>query len=132
MEEMPLNYTNEQLSTHAVVRSIISRCTAATRQWIAGELTREYLAELNGLAGVCISLARDSGLDGHHSGSSEERRQADALLSQLVEVRGLLRYPSYAAASLASDPALVDSPETRRVLVEQHIQTEPGQSFPSP
>ena len=132
MEETLPEYSVDSLATHAVVRTIIDRCTAATRQWIQGDLTRRYLGDLCGLAGACIASAEHSGLEGHRTGTPELKREADVLLARLIEARELLRYPRYAAASMANDTTATDTPEIRKKWVDYHERTEPGHQMPEP
>ena len=132
MDETLPEYTDKMLRQHGTVRAIIDRCTAATRQWINGDVSHDYLVMLTGLAGECLTSAEEDGLEGHEKGDLQSRQEADVLIARLIEARELLRYPRYAAGSLESDRSLTDSAETRRKLVDQHIASEPGQDFPSP
>ena len=126
------DYSDEELATHEVVRAIIERCTAATRQWVQGDVSRKYLGNLCGRAGACIAIAEFSGLEGHHAGTPEATQEADILLARLIEARELLRYPRYAAASMATDMTLPDTIEIRQKWVDYHERTEPGPQFPTP
>lgn len=130
-EELP-SFSDEQLSKHEVVNQLIALCSTATRRWVQKEIDRDYLFRLSGLAGACLGLAGDYGLEGHRSNDERMRTEAKVLVSKLTEVRELLRYSRYAAASLVAEPNLVDTPESRQKLIDRHEATEPGFGSPSP
>ncbi|MEO1530494.1 MAG: hypothetical protein AAFX06_34330, partial [Planctomycetota bacterium] len=99
-------YTEKDLREHEIVRNIIDGCAAATRRWVNGEVTNDYLVLLSGLAGSCIAVGKHRGLAGHELGTEESIREANHLIARLTEVREVLRYPQSAAATLESTSSL--------------------------
>lgn len=132
MQQRIPDFTDEQMMQHAVVNELIDLCSAATRRWVQKEVDRDYLFDLTGQAGVCLGFAEEYGLEGHRSTDMRLQHEANALVAKLTEVRELLRYSRYAAASLASNPRLIDTSEMRQKLVRQHEAMEPGFDFPAP
>ncbi|MEO1616664.1 MAG: hypothetical protein AAFV88_12480 [Planctomycetota bacterium] len=132
MKEKPPEYEIDTLNQHAVVKEIIQTCTEATRRWVNGEVSRDYLFELMGLVGTCVEIGRDKRLEGHLSENPDLQAEADGLTAKLTEVRELLRYSRYAAATLSSRPDFRDSAELRQKLVNEQIASAPGIEFPKP
>lgn len=132
MENGVPNFSDSELAKLECVEQLIELCTSATRKWVNQEISRDYLIDLTGLAGVCITNSKEQDLHGHLSNEWIRSQEAETLLKKLSEVRELLRYPRYAAAELTDNASIEDTPTNRKILVEQHIKTEPGIDIPSP
>tara|TARA_R110002049_G_scaffold309101_1_gene516872 strand:+ start:12149 stop:12541 length:393 start_codon:yes stop_codon:yes gene_type:complete len=124
------DYSHSDYARHDTVREIIRHCSEATRKWINDEISRDDLMDLCGTAGVCIAQGQHKGFEGHQGDSIMLRDEANVLLARLVELRGLLRYPRYAAARLEKQDQ--DTPKLREQLVFEVERTEPGFNLPEP